>query len=203
MITVVDYGMGNIRSIVNMLKRVGHEAILSADAKEIRAADKIILPGVGAYDAGMANIEQRGLREALDEKARGGTPFLGICLGMELMMDGSEEGSKPGLGWIRGRCVRFNLGESHPTLKVPHMRWNTAAPSHAAALFKEMDEDAAFYFVHSYHVVCEDAGDSATTTAHGIEFTSAIESRNLFGTQFHPEKSHRHGMQVMKNFAEL
>lgn len=206
MITVVDYQMGNLASIVNMLKRAGFAAQLSSRPEDIGAADKLILPGVGAFDTGMTNLAELGLIEPLTEKVvGGGTPVLGICLGMQLLLEGSAEGQRPGLGWVRGRCVRFDFTDTPAAtarLKVPHMGWNEARPQRRDSLFSTMTEDAGFYFVHSFHAMCDDPADVLATTTHGYEFVSAIQRGNIAGTQFHPEKSHRHGMRLLARFAE-
>lgn len=204
MITVVDYNVGNLNSIINMLKRSGHSATLSSDLDEIGAASKLLLPGVGAFDAGMSSIEEMGLVDVLSTKVLiDRTPVLGICLGMQLLLDGSEEGERPGFGWIKGRCRRFRFDEEHRHLKVPHMGWNEARPARRDSLFENMDEDAGYYFVHSYHAVCDDQADVLAQTTHGYSFASAVQRDNVYGTQFHPEKSHKHGMRVLDNFARL
>jgi len=202
MITVVDYQMGNVGSIVNMLKRLGFEVRLSSVLAEIMQADKLILPGVGSFDTGMANLDRLGLREPLEQKRASGTPVLGICLGMQLLFEGSEEGDRPGLGWLRGHCIRFRFEERDTRLKIPHMGWNDVRPVQRESLFREMAEDAGYYFVHSYHAVCTDPADVLGFTTHGYEFASAVQRANVSGTQFHPEKSHKHGKRLLKSFAE-
>lgn len=204
MIVIVDYGIGNLGSVLNMLKRVGAPATISSDPVEIEKADKLILPGVGAFDAGMKQLQDSQLIGVLSEKAlTRKTPTLGICLGMQLLMENSEEGELPGLGWIKGSNVRFRLEEGNGHLKVPHMGWNTVEVKRADSLFKELADEARFYFVHSYRVVCERESDVLATTNHGEDFVSALESGNIMGTQFHPEKSHKFGMKLLSNFAEL
>jgi glutamine amidotransferase len=197
-IVVVDYDMGNVGSIVNMMKKIGHAAIVSADAATIRSADRLIIPGVGAFDVGMANLHSRGLVEVLSEKVVDQkTPVLGICLGMQLLCDRSQEGDRPGLGWICGESVRFSSTE----LRVPHMGWNQLAPVDKHWLFEGEPEDMRFYFVHSYHVVVSDPRDRIGAATYGIEFSAAIGREHILGVQFHPEKSHRFGMQLLRNFA--
>jgi imidazole glycerol-phosphate synthase subunit HisH len=203
MIVVIDYGMGNLGSILNMLKKVGAQARISSDSAVIGAADKLILPGVGAFDAGMRRLHELNLVETLTRRVtREHTPFLGVCLGMQLLTQGSEEGDLPGLGWIEGRTLRFAFGQEHCGLKVPHMGWNTVSCRKEAPLFAGLEPDSRFYFVHSYYVMCARREDVLATTTHGVEFDSAVSRGNIMGTQFHPEKSHRFGMAVLANFVE-
>lgn len=201
MIAVIDYDVGNVGSIANMLKKAGAEAEITADLDKIERADKIVLAGVGSFDTGMQKLRERGMVELLDRKVRdGGTPLLGICLGMQFFARGSEEGSEPGLGWLKARTVRFKL-PPESRLKIPHMGWNgldvvtSANGSHGIA------PDARFYFVHSYHLVCEDESDVLARTTYGYPFVSAVRRGNIFGVQFHPEKSHRFGLALMEHFA--
>ena len=204
MIAIVDYRMGNLGSIQNMLKRIGARAVITSDAEVIAKASGLILPGVGAFDTGMENIEQLGLLPVLTAMVmERRTPLLGICLGMQLLTERSEEGQRPGLGWIEGETIRFRIEQKRHGLKVPHMGWNTVAVRRRDTLFRDLDEDAGFYFVHSYHVVCRREEDILATTNHEYDFVSALERGNLRATQFHPEKSHRYGMQVLRNFVEL
>lgn len=202
MIVVVDYGMGNVGSIVNMVRRAGGEAMITGDPELIEKADKLVLPGVGAFDQGMRALEETNLLEPL-RQAVGicGVPILGICLGMQLMMDRSEEGSLPGLGLVPGDVRRFPVGDKLP--RVPHMGWNRIAVKKACSLFDGEDHDRRFYFVHSYYVSCSDPDDVLATTVHGLEFVSAFNRRNLFGVQFHPEKSHRFGMELFRRFLDI
>lgn len=202
MIVVVDFSMGNIGSILNMLKKISAAGTISSDPAEIRNADKLILPGVGAFDQGMASLDRLGLIPVLSEKVlQERAPVLGICLGMQLMTNSSEEGKLPGLGWIDAKTVRLRHDPAL-NLKVPHMGWNTVSVRKESALFRDMFPEPRFYFVHSYHAVCEDPADVLTVTQHGYEFTSAFQHGNIIGVQFHPEKSHQFGMQLLKNFAE-
>jgi imidazole glycerol-phosphate synthase subunit HisH len=203
-IAIVDYDVGNLASIQKMLRRAGTEAKITADPGEIAAADKLILPGVGSFDYGITKLEEKGLipllrKRALDEKV----PFLGICLGAQLLTLGSEEGVKPGLGWFNARTVRFQFPDSTASLKVPHMGWTDITPAKPSRLFQEIGPEPRFYFVHSYHLAACDPADIAARSKYGYDFVSALERENLFAVQFHPEKSHRFGLKLLKNFAEL
>lgn len=200
-ILIIDYGMGNLGSVLNMLRRVGAPALISGDVEEVRRAEKIILPGVGAYDNAMKAIAASGLRSALDEKAlKQKIPILGICLGMQLLLDGSEEGREPGLGWIAGQAHRFPRVDG---LKVPHMGWNEVRPTREDPLTADLGDEARFYFVHSYHVQAADPGHALLKASYGVDFDAAIRRGNIWGAQFHPEKSHRFGRQLLANFAGI
>lgn len=202
MIVVVDYGMGNIGSIANMLRKVGAEARISADHLVIESAGKLILPGVGAFDQGMQNLADRGLIPLLTRKVvEEGIPVLGVCLGMQLFARTSEEGRCPGLGWLDAAAVRFRSVGPESRLKVPHMGWNTITVRRAHPILAGLEEGARFYFVHSYHVICRDPEAILASTTYGVEFVSAVARDNIVGVQFHPEKSHRFGMQLYRNFA--
>jgi glutamine amidotransferase len=202
MITIVDYGMGNLGSIRNMLKKVGADSEITSDTEKIKHASKLILPGVGAFDAGMTRLKESGLQDLLNEKVLlQKTPVLGICLGMQLMTQGSEEGTLPGLGWINGQSVRFNPPPGDPR-KVPHMGWNLVTPCKNSSLLADTEPEERFYFVHSYYVQCRDPGDVLLLANYGHNFTAAFEVGNVIGVQFHPEKSHKFGMRLLRNFAE-
>jgi glutamine amidotransferase len=203
MIVIVDYGMGNLGSIANMLKKVGAEAVISSEAAAIERADKLILPGVGAYDNGMKNLAERGLIPLLNAKVlQDKTPILGLCLGMQLFARRSEEGQLPGLGWLDAETVRFKLDAAHTHLKIPHMGWNTLRICQSHPIFADADEEPRFYFVHSYHVVCAGPQIVLAQTHYGYDFASAVVKDNVVGVQFHPEKSHKFGMKLLRNFAE-
>ena len=203
MIAIVDYKMGNIASIRNMLKKVGSDSMITSDVDEIARADKLILPGVGAFDVAMTHLAEMGLLDVLNDSVLvRRTPVLGICLGIQLLTRRSEEGRLPGLGWVDGETIRFRIDQAPGAPKVPHMGWNAVRPKQADSLFKDMDPEAGFYFVHSYHVVCDTEEEVLATAFHGYEFACAVKKDNIMGTQFHPEKSHRYGMQVLKNFVE-
>ncbi len=204
MMVVIDYGLGNLGSIANMLQKIGAKAVVTSDPQLILDARKLILPGVGAFDNGMANLEKLALVEVLQRKVRvEKVPVLGICLGAQLMTRSSEEGRKPGLGWLEADTIRFFSRQSAPSFKVPHMGWSEVVGRKPTELFRDMESPARFYFVHSYHFLCEHADDVLTTTFYGYEFPSAFERGNIFGVQFHPEKSHKFGMRLLQNFAAL
>lgn len=203
-IAIVDYGMGNLGSVANMLKKISIKATITSDAAMISQADKLILPGVGAFDSGMKNLEERGLlpvlkTKVLDEK----TPILGLCLGMQLLALRSEEGMLPGLGWLDAQVLKFNFAATNFNLKVPHMGWNNLTIRQPHSLFTDFDVDPRFYFVHSYYLDCANHQDILATTHYGFEFTSVVGKENILGVQFHPEKSHKFGMKLLQNFAEL
>jgi imidazole glycerol-phosphate synthase subunit HisH len=203
MITIIDYGMGNLGSISNMFKRIGVESEVTSDKEKIAAAKKILLPGVGAFDAAMERINGGGFRELLDRKALDEkVPVFGICLGMQLLTHSSEEGKLPGLGWIPAKTTRFSF-DKDSKLKVPHMGWNRVYEKNPGLLIKDLPAEPRFYFVHSYYVTAEDEKHVLATTIHGVEFNSIIQKENIFGAQFHPEKSHKFGMKLLENFARL
>lgn len=200
-ITIVDYGMGNLASVKNMLRRIGVSSTITGDPGEIAHATKLLLPGVGSFDAAMREIARRGLREVLDRRVlHDHVPTLGICLGMQLITRGSEEGSLPGLGWVDAATHRFPGGSG---LKVPHMGWNAVTPTRSSVLTTGLPEESRFYFVHSYFVKADRPADAVLVAHHGVTFDAALEAGNIFGAQFHPEKSHRFGMQVLANFASV
>lgn len=195
MITIVDYGMGNIASVANMIRHIGGRSTTSGDPGTIARADQLIVPGVGHFGAGMAALQQTGLDDAIRQAAGRGATILGICLGMQLLLDGSEEAEVAGLGLVPGQARRFL---PNGKLRVPHMGWATVRPVRASRLFDTDDSEQRFYFVHSYFAQCTDAADVAATTDYGHAFVSAYERGNLMGVQFHPEKSHRFGMGLFK-----
>ncbi len=202
MIIVVDYGMGNLRSIEYKLQKEGVAAAVSSDPAQIRRADKLILPGVGYFSKGMQNLSERGLTEALTEAVmEEGKPVMGICLGMQLFTRWSEEGDAPGLGWIEADTRRFDFSAQAGGLTVPHVGWETLTAKKKHRLLDGVETGQRFYFTHSYHVVCERAEDVLTSSRYGYEFVSSVQHGNICGTQFHPEKSHRRGFQMILNFA--
>jgi glutamine amidotransferase len=194
--------MGNLGSMVNMFKRLGVKACIESDPIALKAAAKLVLPGVGAFDAAMARINNiNGLREVLDSKAlEDRVPILGVCLGMQLLTRSSEEGTLSGLGWVAAQTTRFPRLNG---LKVPHMGWNVSRPISQNVLTHDVGIEPRYYFVHSYYVSVDDPAHSLMRTHYGIDFDSAIGRDNIYGVQFHPEKSHRFGMQILKNFAAL
>lgn len=203
MIAIVDYGMGNLGSIANMLKKIGAPAVISSDPGVIVHADKLILPGVGAFDNGMKNLNERSLIPVLNEQVlESKKPVLGLCLGMQLLTRRSEEGILPGLGWLDAETVRFKFDGANASLKIPHMGWNMLQVCQPHPLFADLELENRFYFVHSYRVVCADRHNVLAETRYGFDFASAVVKDNIMGVQFHPEKSHRFGMCLLKNFAE-
>lgn len=204
MIIVIDYGMGNLGSIENMLRKIGANVKVSSEPADISAAKKLILPGVGSFDNGMNNLKERGLLDVLNEQVLcQNTPILGICLGMQLFTGSSEEGTQPGLGWIDAKTVRFSFPEEMAHLRVPHMGWNTIEVQQGGSILENLIDEPRFYFVHSYHVRCSSQANVLATTRYGYDFHSAVIKGNIIGTQFHPEKSHKYGLRVLQNFVEL
>jgi glutamine amidotransferase len=202
-ITVVDYGVGNLGAIPNMLKRLGATARITSNATDIDGAEKLILPGVGAFDAAMSNLDDLGLIDTLGNVQRRGTPILGLCLGMQLLARSSEEGSRPGFGWIPAQVIRFHLDESDRSLHVPMMGWNYVQIVRPHGLVEGLGDDPRFYFAHSFHLVCDDPGDVVGVSTYGYEFPSIVQRGNVMGAQFHPEKSHRFGMKIFENFLAI
>ena len=201
MIIVIDYGVGNLGSVANMLRHIGAPAEISSDPERVAAADQLILPGVGAYDNGMANLDERGLVPALHHSVtERAVPLLGFCLGMQLLVEGSDEGSRPGMGWIAGGCQRLTPSGGQ---RVPHMGWNRLTVSRPHQLVDDLPPRSRFYFAHSFTVVCDDPDDVVATTDYGGTVTAVIARGNIWGTQFHPEKSHKYGMELLGRFATL
>ena len=202
MIAIVDYGMGNLYSVKNMLKYLGYDSDVTGEISRIEAADKLILPGVGNFGRAMDVIRQSGLLEILNRKVlEEKTPILGICLGMQLLLEHSEEGDCDGFGWIPGEVKKFCFPD-HPELKIPHMGWDYIEKQKESHLFADSTDGERYYFVHSYYVTCRSRADVAATTEYGIRFDSVVQRDNIMGTQFHPEKSHRFGMGILGNFAK-
>jgi glutamine amidotransferase len=198
-IVIIDYGMGNIRSVMNKIHRSGHEAIVSFEHDIIKNADKIILPGVGHFSNGMKRLQERNIIDILNEKVLNDkVPVLGICLGMQLLTGFSEEGNTTGIGWLDAETVKFDLNDIKH--KVPHMGWNSIVQKKESPLLKDIPDNRYYYFVHSYHVKCNNSDDVLTTSFYGYEFVSSVQKDNIFGTQFHPEKSHEWGEKLLNNF---
>ncbi len=200
MIKIIDCGIGNIGSIGNMLLKLGADFSIATKPGDLDGASGIILPGVGSFDNGAHNLSKRGLDIALRNAVLNNeTKVLGICLGMQLLFEKSEEGAAEGLRLIPGEVVKFQ--PNHPSIKIPHMGWNKARQVKSSAIFDGVFDDARFYFVHSYHVLCQDEW-IICTTEHGYMFPSVVSKGNIYGTQFHPEKSHRFGLELLKRFVE-
>lgn len=203
MIIIIDYGVGNLGSISNMLKKIGVESKITSNISNIEKADKLILSGVGSFGHGMQNLQNLGLVNVLNQKVIDNRiPILGICLGTQLFTKRSEEGNINGLGWIDAETVKFKFDKDKTDLKVPHMGWNSVDIKKNSNIFDGIYHDSRFYFVHSYHLVCKNEQDILSLTTHGYEFASSIERDNIIGVQFHPEKSHKFGMRLFRNFVE-
>ncbi|NBB22962.1 imidazole glycerol phosphate synthase subunit HisH [Runella sp. CRIBMP] len=202
-IVIIDYGMGNLRSVLKKVERLHKSVQVSADLKVIENAQKLILPGVGHFASGIKKLKESGIWEVLNQKVlEVQTPILGICLGMQLMAKCSEEGNAEGLGWLDAEVVRFKVNDTR-TYKVPHMGWNTVEIQKESPLFAGVSQEAMYYFVHSYYMKCHDAKDTLGSTNYALSFTSAIQKNNIYGTQFHPEKSHEWGDRLIQNFIAL
>jgi glutamine amidotransferase len=204
MIKIVDYGLGNISAFSNMYKRMNVPVAAAKTVAELEGATKIILPGVGAFDHAIELLDASGMRSMLeklvcDDKI----PVLGICVGMQLLAKGSDEGNLPGLGWVPGRVRAFKSEEKSANLPLPHMGWNDVIPVAGSRLFDGLERDSRFYFLHSYFFECEQQGSVVATSSYGIDFSCAVRSGNVYGVQFHPEKSHHYGSLLLRNFAEL
>jgi glutamine amidotransferase len=210
MITIINYGLGNLGSVQNMLKRINAQSKITSNINEIEAAEKILLPGVGAFDSAIQKIDELNLRSILVHKAKvDKIPFLGICLGMQLLTRSSEEGILNGLDLVPAKTIKFNfsspslLEREGERLKIPHMGWNYVKLNTQSKLTEGFSPEHRFYFVHSYKVVCDDNTNSILKTNYGGDFDAAIQNENVYGTQFHPEKSHKYGMHLLTNFAKI
>lgn len=204
MITIVDYGVGNINAFLNVYKRANIPAVAAKTAAELESARRLILPGVGAFDHAMERLEESGMQPTLSTLVKDkGVPVLGVCVGMQMLAAGSDEGRRAGLGWIDGHVRSFGSWEAARALPSPHMGWNDVRPVGESRLFRGLETDARFYFLHSYYFECARPEHTLALAEYGGEFSCAVNSGNIFGVQFHPEKSHHYGTQVLKNFAEL
>ena len=200
-IVIVDYGMANLRSVQKAFEKVGHAAVISADPTRVGAAGKVVLPGVGAFQDAIAQLRASGLAAPICDHVRAGKPFLGICLGLQMLFDvGYEDGTHTGLGLLPGEVVRF---PETPGLKVPHMGWNQLTIRKRAPIFADIPDGAAVYFVHSYYAAPRDAATTAATADYPTPFTAAVWHENIQATQFHPEKSQKVGLQMLRNFAAM
>jgi imidazole glycerol-phosphate synthase subunit HisH len=201
MIVIIDYGMGNLRSVQKAFERIRIPATISSNPLEIEQAEKLVLPGVGHFERGISNLRDRGFIELLNELVQDKKkPILGICLGMQLMTEFSEEGNCNGFGWLKAKTQKFSFQTNG--LKIPHMGWNNLSIKKSDTIFKDITADNFFYFVHSYYVSCESVTDILAETGYGNTFVSSFQKENIFGCQFHPEKSHDKGLQILKNYAE-
>jgi len=204
MIVVIDLNLGNVGSVLNILKKIDAKARLSSRPEEIARAEKLILPGVGSFDQAISNLSDLKLLPVINQKVlQEKTSILGICLGAQLMTRNSEEGKLPGLGWIEGRTMRFAFKDNSQKLKIPHMGWNQVKFQKESMLMPDLANGAEqrYYFAHAYHLCCDNREDILATTHYGYDFTAAFARGNIYGVQFHPEKSHRFGMKLLKNFA--
>lgn len=198
MITIINYGMGNLRSVEKIFQRLNCNVLITSDVETINKADKLLLPGVGHFEKGVEKLKKTGIWDVLNNKVLGDkTPILGICLGMQLMTKHSEEGNVEGLSWIDAQTKKFNI---EPPLKVPHMGWNTINLKKSTKLTLNLNEESLFYFVHSYYVKCNNEEDILFESKYGHKFVSGFQRNNILGVQFHPEKSHQTGIQLIKNF---
>lgn len=204
MIHIVDYGLGNVQAFLTMFKRLGFDATRAKTAADLIGASKIILPGVGAFDHAIELLDQSGMRPTLETLVlQDKVPVLGICVGMQILASASDEGWLPGLGWVPGKVRAFRTNEQSASLPLPHMGWNDVQPKPGATLFAGLESDARFYFLHSYYFECDAPSHVAATASYGLDFSCAVSAGNVYGVQFHPEKSHHFGTKLLKNFAEL
>jgi glutamine amidotransferase len=204
MIHIVDYGLGNIQAFANMYKRLGFEATRARTAADLEGATRIILPGVGAFDHAMEQLDASGMRPVLEHLVKEqNVPVLGICVGMQILASSSEEGSKAGLGWVPGSVRSFRTTPQSAQLPMPHMGWNDVIPTAESPLFKGFEADSRFYFLHSFYFDCDNADSALARASYGFDFSCVVAKDNVYGVQFHPEKSHHYGAALLKNFAEL
>lgn len=204
MIHVIDYGLGNVQAFLTLYKRLGFEATRAKTAADLAGADKIILPGVGAFDHAIKLLDQSGMWPTLETLVlQDKVPILGICVGMQILASASNEGRLPGLGWVPGKVRSFRANAQSASLPLPHMGWNDIQPKPGSPLFAGLESDARFYFLHSYYFECDEESHVAAVASYGFDFSCAVSAGNVYGVQFHPEKSHNFGTKLLKNFAEL
>jgi imidazole glycerol-phosphate synthase subunit HisH len=204
MIAIIDYGLGNIRSFVNLYERLNIKIKIAHVPGDIKDASKLILPGVGAFDHAMTQLNNSGMRDELEKQVLANKiPVIGICVGMQILAKSSDEGKLSGLGWIDGNVRKFDVSGIPYKTKLPHMGWNTINPRDGCPLLYGFDSDSRFYFLHSYYFVCNNKENIIATTSYGVDFASAISQDNIFGIQFHPEKSHSNGIQLLHNFSKF
>lgn len=202
MVAILDYGIGNVSSILNMLNKAGAIAKITSDPAQIQEADKLILPGVGHFDYCMQQLRKSSFHDLLQHRVMvEKVPILGVCVGCQMLMESSEEGVEKGLGWIEGKVVKFDRSRLSPKMKIPHMGWNDIQPLNGCRLYENIEEPR-FYFTHSFHLVCKDESKVTGTSEYGYTFTASVKQDNIMGVQFHPEKSHRFGMQLYQNFVK-
>ncbi len=204
MIRIIDYGLGNVSAFLNVYKRLNIPAAVARSTDELEGAERLILPGVGSFDHAMELLQRSGMRDSLDDLVLNrGIPVLGVCVGMQIMAECSEEGVLPGLGWIRASVRKLSGAKDKLPLRLPHMGWNDVVPLATSDLFTGLEHDSRFYFLHSYYFNCENSGTALAETDYGLRFACAVHSRNIYGVQFHPEKSHQYGTRLLKNFSEV
>ena len=204
MIAIVDYGLGNVIAFANVYKKLNLPVIVVKQAQDLKQATKVILPGVGSFDNAMQRLEKSGMWQILDEMVlQRHIPVLGVCVGMQMLAHSSQEGKRPGLGWIDGQVQRFIPAASGNSMRVPHMGWNNLKQLKTSSLLQGIDADARFYFLHSYYFCCRHSQDIVAVTDYNGEFVCVVNSGNIFGVQFHPEKSHRWGVKLLENFGKL
>jgi glutamine amidotransferase len=204
MITIIDYGLGNVKAFAHVYKKLGFQYKFASRAQDLQDASKIILPGVGAFDYAVERLQQSGMREALEDLVlERKVPVLGVCVGMQMLGLSSEEGNLPGLGWVNGVVKKFDESILSHKACLPHMGWNNVTPLRENNLFQGVDTESRFYFLHSYYFQCQNDEDAIAHTEYGRQFSCAVNSGNIYGVQFHPEKSHQNGIQLLRNFGNL
>lgn len=204
MITIIDYGLGNIQAFVNVYKRLHIPVRVAKCSGDFVGTSKLILPGVGAFDHAMQQLNKSGMRQAVDDLVQvEKVPVLGICVGMQMLANGSDEGSLPGLGWVPGQVRAFASAPAAKDLALPHMGWNDVTPATRTGLFAGLEDESRFYFLHSFYFECQQQEHKMAASSYGLDFTCAVAADNVYGVQFHPEKSHHFGVTLLKNFAEL